>query len=75
MRDFTWSPKENILAYWVAEDKVTFLTSQGCIIIMGENGKIFLELYFILFIPLSTYFFFFFYRGGEKNGKKWVQFS
>ena len=21
MRDFTWSPTENILAYWVAEDK------------------------------------------------------
>ena len=21
MRDFSWSPKENILAYWVAEDK------------------------------------------------------
>ena len=21
MRDFTWSPSENILAYWVAEDK------------------------------------------------------
>ena len=22
MQDFSWSPKENILAYWVAEDKV-----------------------------------------------------
>ena len=21
MRDFSWSPKESILAYWVAEDK------------------------------------------------------
>jgi hypothetical protein len=22
MKSFSWSPKENILAYWVAEDKV-----------------------------------------------------
>ena len=36
MRDFTWSPKENILAYWVAEDKVTFLTSQGCMYILHK---------------------------------------
>ena len=28
MQDFSWSPKENILAYWVAEDKVNLSIRQ-----------------------------------------------
>jgi len=43
MKSFSWSPKENILAYWVAEDKVGKIfsvLSKKASIITGISAEI-----------------------------------